>query len=130
MKNNQGLSLVELLVSIVILSIVIVSFMSFFSQSMKFSRIIEEKLAAINIAEEILSNAKKNPEEEPIKLLTEQQIELNKKKYYAEISITQSSEEKKLALKRIQVKIFNTKEHDSSLKPVTEIYGYAQVGGL
>jgi len=104
--------------------------MSFFSQSMKFSRIIEEKLAAINIAEEILSNAKKNPEEEPIKLLTEQQIELNKKKYYAEISITQSSEEKKLALKRIQVKIFNTKEHDSSLKPVTEIYGYAQVGGL
>ena len=129
MKNDKGLSLVELLVSIVILSIVIVSFMSFFSQSMKSSRIIEEKLAAINIAEAILSNAKKNPEE-TLKLLMEQQIELNKKNYYAEISITQSSEEKKLALKRIQVKIFNTKEHNSSLKPVTVIYGYAQVGGV
>ena len=59
-KNCNGLTLVELLVTIVILSIVLVTFMSIFPQSMKLSKTTEEKLAAINIAEIVLSDFKNN----------------------------------------------------------------------
>jgi prepilin-type N-terminal cleavage/methylation domain-containing protein len=52
--KQDGLTLIEVLVSIVILSIILTTFFSFFSQSMVFSGKNEEKLVAYNLASKTL----------------------------------------------------------------------------
>ena len=58
--NSKGLTLIEILASIVILGIILTTFFSFFSQSMMFSSKVEDKVTATNIAKTILHNVKKN----------------------------------------------------------------------
>lgn len=53
-NNQAGFTLIEVLVSIVILSIVLTTFFSFFSQSLIFSGKNEEKLVAYNLASKTL----------------------------------------------------------------------------
>lgn len=57
--NDKGLTLIELLVSLALISIVIVTFLSFFSQSVLFSSKSEDKLTAVNIAEKVIAELKK-----------------------------------------------------------------------
>ena len=45
--HEKGLTLVEILASIVILAIVLIAFMSFFTQSAKFTKFNDEKLTAV-----------------------------------------------------------------------------------
>jgi prepilin-type N-terminal cleavage/methylation domain-containing protein len=52
--KQDGLTLIEVLVSIVILSIILTTFFSFFSQSLVFSGKNEEKLVAYNLASKTL----------------------------------------------------------------------------
>lgn len=68
LRNNSGLTLVEILAALVILSIVLVAFMSFFTQSAKFTAHNYEKLTAVQIAEDIVSIVRTDEEpdiEEP-----------------------------------------------------------------
>lgn len=58
--NEEGLTLVEILAALVILGIVLVSFMSFFTQSAKFTTINYEKLTAVQVAEDVISNVREN----------------------------------------------------------------------
>ncbi|TYS68930.1 prepilin-type N-terminal cleavage/methylation domain-containing protein [Sutcliffiella horikoshii] len=53
-NNDSGFTLLEVLVSIVILSIIILTFLSFFSQALLFSVKEEDNLVGVNISERIL----------------------------------------------------------------------------
>lgn len=57
-RNNKGLTLVEILAALVVLGIVLVSFMSFFTQSAKFTAHNDEKLTAVQVAEEIVAEVR------------------------------------------------------------------------
>lgn len=52
-KNEKGLTLVEILASIVILSIVLTSFYGLFIQSAKFTKVNEDNLVASNLANQV-----------------------------------------------------------------------------
>jgi prepilin-type N-terminal cleavage/methylation domain-containing protein len=62
-KNENGFTLIEVLVSIVILFIILITFFSFFGQSLKFSGKNEEQLVSYNLASKtlrIIENTYKN----------------------------------------------------------------------
>lgn len=59
---NKGFTLIEILVTLVILSIILLSFMSFFSQSSLFTQKNNEKLSAINLAQETIVTIKNQPD--------------------------------------------------------------------
>jgi prepilin-type N-terminal cleavage/methylation domain-containing protein len=59
-KNQHGVSLVEILAAVTILSIVFVSFLSFFPQASKHSNKTGEMLSAVNLAKEKLVIVKSN----------------------------------------------------------------------
>lgn len=69
--KQDGLTLIEVLVSIVILSIILTTFFSFFSQSMTFSGKNEEKLVAYNLASKTLIVVEEKYSEEVNKLQTD-----------------------------------------------------------
>ncbi|MFD1030436.1 type IV pilus modification PilV family protein [Metaplanococcus flavidus] len=54
LKNNSGLTLVEILAALVLLSIVLVAFMTFFTQSAKFTAHNHETLTAVQVAEDVV----------------------------------------------------------------------------
>lgn len=58
---NKGFTLIEILVALVILSIILLSFMSFFTQSSLFTQKNKEKLTAINLAQEMIVTIKNQP---------------------------------------------------------------------
>jgi type II secretory pathway pseudopilin PulG len=134
--NANGLTLIELLGSIVIIGIIFASFFTFFSQSMLFSTKVEDKFSGANIAERIIFEADRDLTkqdldaaaqsyfETPMLSLSNTQLSkikklvpdstgnyyysLNDKKYYPEITICQiKGEEDLLGLYRINVKIFD-----------------------
>lgn len=53
--NAKGLSLVEVLASIVILTIVLISFSNLFLQSAKHTKFNKEKLTAVQVAEDVVA---------------------------------------------------------------------------
>lgn len=58
LQNEKGMTLVELLIAIVLLGIVLVSFMSFFTQSAKFTAHNNEKLTAVQVAEDVIAEVR------------------------------------------------------------------------
>lgn len=54
-QSSQGMTLVELLAAIALLGIVLVTFMTFFVQSAKFTAHNQETLTAVQVAEEIVA---------------------------------------------------------------------------
>jgi type II secretory pathway pseudopilin PulG len=55
LKNEKGITLLEVLLSITILSIIFISFMSFFPQMGFMNKQNEDKTQAVNIAKQILN---------------------------------------------------------------------------
>ena len=53
-KNNRGITLIELLVSITILGIVLLSFMNFFLQSSTYTNNNQKKTVGVNVARNVL----------------------------------------------------------------------------
>ncbi|SFE70377.1 type IV pilus modification PilV family protein [Alteribacillus iranensis] len=118
LHSNKGITLVELLVSITLLSIVIVTFLGFFSQSITFSAHTEDKLTSLNIAEDVLIEAK-----EDISPAIEEPRRMNNKTYYPIVDIlSQSSEERSLNIARIHVKVYAEEVSNQTL--YAELYGY------
>jgi prepilin-type N-terminal cleavage/methylation domain-containing protein len=60
LKNEKGLTLIELLASIVILSIILLSFMTFFTNSFKYNAVSSDKINTTNIAREVQEDFKVN----------------------------------------------------------------------
>ncbi|WP_159439945.1 prepilin-type N-terminal cleavage/methylation domain-containing protein [Bacillus sinesaloumensis] len=92
MKSQEGLTLIEILASIVILSIIILVTANFFVQGSKFSRVSDEKFSDIQIARDILSVYQTkdsselflrigNPRTE-INIIDELQVESDQQSYY------------------------------------------------
>ncbi|MBD8068857.1 prepilin-type N-terminal cleavage/methylation domain-containing protein [Bacillus sp. PS06] len=133
--NQKGLTLIELLASIVIISIIIISFLSVFSQFFIFSNKQEDKLTVINLAEKVLSDVKdgeisalptsSQPNPRPEELFTET---MNGKSYFVYVAKMNLAEHKpselELGLSRVQIKIYSDKNVQSSTKPLIHIYGY------
>lgn len=65
LKKQNGFTLIEILASIIILSIILITFFSFFSQSINFSKANEEEYAAIHLAEQIWVNLNKSVDNSP-----------------------------------------------------------------
>lgn len=61
MKDEQGISLVEVVASIVLITIILISFFGFFIQSSKYTRFNEEKLVSVDIAEDVIAKIRKSP---------------------------------------------------------------------
>jgi len=58
LQNEKGLTLVEILAAVVILAIVLVSFSNFFLQSAKHTKYNNEKLTAVQVAEEVIADVR------------------------------------------------------------------------
>jgi prepilin-type N-terminal cleavage/methylation domain-containing protein len=61
LNNEKGVTLIELLTSIVILSIILLSFMTFFTNSFQYNAVSSDKMKATNIAREVQEDFKVNP---------------------------------------------------------------------
>ncbi|MEH7384535.1 type II secretion system protein [Bacillus sp. JJ1521] len=61
-KNEKGVTLIELICSIAILTIILISFMSFFIMSAKYNGVSSDKMNATNIAREVQEEFKVNDE--------------------------------------------------------------------
>ncbi|ANU12762.1 hypothetical protein B481_0539 [Planococcus halocryophilus Or1] len=57
-QNERGISLVEILAAVVILGIVLVSVMTFFTQSAKFTASNHETLTAVQVGEEVVAKVR------------------------------------------------------------------------
>lgn len=58
--NNHGLTLIEVLAALVILGIVFIGFMTFFTQSAKITVHNKEKLTAVEVAEDVVGKIRSN----------------------------------------------------------------------
>ncbi|WP_066292820.1 type IV pilus modification PilV family protein [Bacillus sp. FJAT-29937] len=56
LKNEKGLTLIEILVAITLLSIVLITFFTIFIQSAKFTHYNKEKLTAIDVGEKVVGD--------------------------------------------------------------------------
>lgn len=104
--NEKGAHLVEIVAAIVLISIILISFVSIFIQSRQFEKRNEEKYTAIQLSEEILHLLETNDVDETQPnilwetLLKEHFgengnadfIEVNHKKYYPHVTIKNSKE--------------------------------------
>ncbi|MEM5016514.1 prepilin-type N-terminal cleavage/methylation domain-containing protein [Metabacillus indicus] len=61
-KSEKGVTLIELISSIAILSIILVSFMSFFINSAQYNGVSADKMNAANIAREVQKDFKEDPD--------------------------------------------------------------------
>ncbi|MDQ0269993.1 type IV pilus modification PilV family protein [Cytobacillus purgationiresistens] len=112
--NEKGVSLIEIMLSMTILSIVLVSFLAVFSQMMNQSSKIEDRLTAIHMAEKLYIENKNGTD----RTLNEK---INGKEYEA---LIESCKEKELVLKRVRLTVF-IKGMD---EPLTTIFGYEPMG--
>jgi prepilin-type N-terminal cleavage/methylation domain-containing protein len=148
--KQDGLTLIEVLVSIVILSIILTTFFSFFGQSLIFSGKNEEKLVAYNLASKTLKIVEKNfknklpSTQSAIEIIssatvcTNQQEELvsptnlsicyykeNQKSYFPEITITKETTSFSVpTLFTINIKIYNSAKTNPNRKLLSETFGF------
>lgn len=71
LKNNRGLTLIEVLVSLTILGIVVTSFLSFFNNAYSYTKRNEDKTVGINVARNVLYYIEELDYEEVEKFITE-----------------------------------------------------------
>lgn len=130
MKNERGFTLVEVLASLVILSIVLMSFMAVFGNTNKVSVRNSEKLVIVNLADSYLERVKASPANyispfPPTKMnesksIPQPLIKMNNKNYKVEIKVTQSEDEfNKLSLLNVLVTV---RSEDSQISSSVEGY--------
>ncbi|WP_404444078.1 type II secretion system GspH family protein [Sutcliffiella horikoshii] len=114
--KEKGLTLIEILVSIVILGIILTAMLGFFSQTVKYSSQNENKITSINLAEKVLSQYKASNS-----YTSEHNI--NGKIYYVDVAELTAHQTKDLI--PLAVKVYT----DPSLTPkslTTELYSYME----
>ena len=126
--KNDGITLIELLAAITLLSLVIIIFLNIFSNSISLSQKVEEKLTSTNVAEKILNTVRRGDSSIPLDTYY-YESEVNGKTYHSVVVITQPAYESKLGLKRVHVKVFSSKNYSEATKADSEIYGYIEMGG-
>lgn len=136
LANNKGASLLEILVSLIILSLVFISLSHFFFQASLFSHKVEDQLTSTNIAEKVLHDVKtdnvkytKKTASIDGKQYSEiEPTELNGKLYYPYVLISPETPEI-LQLKRVHVVIFTDSiDSNHTPSPISEVFGYKEMG--
>ncbi|MFJ5768462.1 prepilin-type N-terminal cleavage/methylation domain-containing protein [Psychrobacillus sp. NPDC093180] len=115
MKNEKGYSLLEVLGSLVILTIVLISFFQIFVNSNKIAATNNEKLVVIYLADAELERVKFNPFERlpkvtpaSLSLYKESKthiISLNDKEYKVKLDASQTTKEKELKMLNVLVTV-------------------------
>lgn len=140
MENERGFTLVEILVSIVILSVIVPIFFQFFVVSQKVTTNNEDKLVAITVAEDVLDRIKHNLYPELVgkgrgiytgddctgtnkdECLKRYNIERNHNHYVIQIEIVEDGPENVVGLKLVEVKVFDDNGYfKSSVKGFVEL---------
>lgn len=109
-KNSRGFTLVEVIASIVILGIVVVSLLPFFPQVLGWSKATEDQLVASNLLSQVAYELKNDegqaflPSEGKVNFNTEYTVNNETYKPVVEI-IKQTSEEEKLNLFKAKITI-------------------------
>lgn len=128
MENEKGFTLVEVLASLVIISIVLMSSMAIFSNTNALAVSNNEKLVVINLADAYLERVKANPTEfitpfpptkkDESKGRTQSTVRMNERNYEVVIKVTQSTTEfNELSLLNIVVKVSaQNSKHTSSVE--------------
>ncbi|GKW46804.1 prepilin-type N-terminal cleavage/methylation domain-containing protein [Planococcus sp. NCCP-2050] len=130
MKNEKGFTLVEVLASLVIISIVLVSFMVIFGNTNRLAVTNSEKLVVINLADAYLERVKVNPNEfinnyppaPPTSISNGKTLppyKINDKFYRITIDVSQNSSEVSLSLLNVKVSVQSTK---TNMKSTVEGY--------
>ena len=122
MENDKGFSLIEVIASIVILSIVLLSFFQIFIQTNKTAVSNNEKLVVINLADAELERLKLDPslakdalvKQSHPKQTVEKKVELNDKDYIVSIRASQDADEQKIKLINVLVQVVAEKSKTKS----------------
>lgn len=69
LQSENGMTLVELLAALVLLSIVLLAFFTFFTQSAKFTQHNKEKLTAVEVAEDVVADVRNGNYQESIEFI-------------------------------------------------------------
>lgn len=125
MRNERGFTLVEVLISIIILGVILSSFFQFFIFSQKTTISNQDKLVAINIAQKVLEQIKEEVgKNENIDLQAydgeEYQENANNKRYSIKINITPENSENGLYMISVLVSGDNNRI-ESSVKGLVEL---------
>lgn len=134
-KSEKGFTLIEILASISLITIIIIAISTFLINYANFTKILENKLTSVHVAEEIVTVIKNNDElaqllnrtnEYNTGCATPKQVslnevpsvsaiyELNNSQYRPTISICQSSDEEQLDLYRVKVNIIDINGNDQA----------------
>ncbi|MCM3611433.1 type II secretion system GspH family protein [Planococcus sp. MERTA32b] len=134
-KNNKGLTLVEILAALVLLSIVLITFMTFFTQSAKFTANNQETLTAVQVGEDVVSKVRDIQSLEELTLEPEPGFEFEKfdgdenlvssETFHSDYYISIKKEGSLVAskLQRVEITVLPKKETIKSSSPfTTEMY--------
>ena len=141
-KSEKGFTLIEILASISLITIIIIAVSTAFINYANFTKILENKLTSVHVAEELVTEIKNNDElndelagllnslnehnTDPDYWATPKQFssvelpsvlaiyELNNSQYKPTISICQSTKEKELDLYRVKIDIANASGTDQA----------------
>lgn len=141
MKSEKGFTLIEVLVSLVLISIVLTSFMAIFANTDRLAVSNSEKLVVINLADAYLERIKIQPTEfigtlppsmsnctpavanTTCKTVTVNSSPVNGKSYVVKITLKQNLTEKKLSLLDTVIKVSSPDSKVSS-----SVEGYVSYG--
>ncbi|WBL14002.1 type IV pilus modification PilV family protein [Sutcliffiella sp. NC1] len=113
-NSETGLTLLEVLLSIVILSVVVIGLLGFFAQTILLSSRVEDRMTALNIAEEVLLEYKLNKE-------YQEEVIINNKTYYSRVFELDNTSS--LGLTPLKVEVYSMNDFSSS-SYITGVYGY------
>lgn len=132
-KNEKGLTLLEVLASIVILTIILTSFYGLFIQSAKFTKINEDELYASNLANQAREYLISNPIKESLDLVTLETTVNNKfiADGYSQFTLKLTDQTNKDVIDEAGIGLFRVKIEildSSSKQPLSTTYCYVQKG--
>jgi len=127
--NEKGMSLIEILAAIVLLSIVIFSFYAFFINSATYTTINKKKLTAVDTAELVVSDLRENKTYRQLNVIgyhLENGYYTNSTRYAGYlINLTLSNvEDVESGLQEVRIEVLakDTKQENKSVPFITEIY--------
>lgn len=122
LQDEKGITLVETLAAIILLSIIFISFYAFFINSAKYTEVNREKLTAVDLGEEVVAELRARPLDQ----IEDIQDQFSSNEFNVSINVRppeEVPEEVRKKLKLVLIEVTSKKQGDkpsSSFK--TEIY--------
>lgn len=126
-QNEKGLTLIEVLASLVILSIILISFSSLLLQATKHTKYNKEKLTEVDIAEEVIGKIRENDNCLGVKTIVE--AEDYKGFYEVTLNCGESTEDVPNSLERAVVTVEAKNNTNAQKRSTFTTETYYKVGG-